>query len=80
MTQAIDRRYRRIAPRLRKLSLHDPQIHMLVRLYMRGDIQTYEDFLEQVCFALATAKKQIMDAALRDWQEKPLVFSEVKIP
>lgn len=80
MTPADHRRYRRIALRLRQLSLHDPQIHMLVKLYLKGDIQSYEDFLEQTCFALATAKKQIMDAALRDWQEKPLVFSDVKIP
>lgn len=79
MTPADHRRYRRIAPRLRKLALHDPQIHMLVKLYLRGDIQDYQDFLEQTCFALATAKKQILDYALRDCQVKPFEFSDIKI-
>jgi hypothetical protein len=53
---------------------------MLVRQYLKGDIQTYEDFLEQVCFALASSKKQILDAALRNWQEKSLQLSDAKLP
>lgn len=68
MKEGEERRWRRIAPRLRVISYHDPHIHMLVRLYMTGDIPDYESFLEQATFALADGKQQIMAAALRERQ------------